>query len=225
MAVAGNRWGGPDPQLAGMRREYLADGLEVADLAADPIEAFVAWLNEVEAAGLPEPNAMVVSTVGPGGTPSSRMTLLKDVDERGFVFFTNYTSRKAREIDANPAVSLLFPWHGLRRQVIVGGRAGRVSREESAAYFASRPRGSKLGAWASRQSAVLSSRAEIDDRYEELTHRWPEGGVEVPAPDFWGGYRVVPHDVEFWQGRTSRLHDRLRFTRAANGWEVVRLAP
>ncbi|MGQ0467461.1 MAG: pyridoxamine 5'-phosphate oxidase [Sporichthyaceae bacterium] len=205
-----------------MRQEYLADGLDVADLAADPIEAFVAWLGEVNAAGLPEPNAMVVSTAGAGGVPSSRMTLLKDVDAAGFVFFTNYTSRKAGELDANPAVSLLFPWHGLRRQVIVSGRAERVSAEESAAYFASRPRGSQLGAWASRQSSVLGSRAELDDRFAELAARWPD---EVPVPDFWGGYRVVPHAIEFWQGRTSRLHDRLRFTRAGDGWHVDRLAP
>lgn len=219
-----DRWGGPDPQLAGMRQEYLADGLDVADLAADPIEAFTSWLTEVDGAGLPEPNAMVVSSVGADGTPSSRMTLLKDVDARGFVFFTNYTSRKARDIDANPAVSLLFPWHGLRRQVIVSGHARRVSAEESATYFRSRPRGSQLGAWASRQSSVLADRAELDDRFAELAQRWPEG-TAIPVPDFWGGYRVVPEVVEFWQGRTSRLHDRLRFTRVDAGWDVVRLAP
>lgn len=222
--MAAGRWGGPDPQLADMRREYLADGMDVADLPADPIEAFLAWLDEVDGAGLPEPNAMVVSTVGADGAPSSRMTLLKDVDSDGFVFFTNYGSRKASELEANPAVSLLFPWHGLRRQVIVAGRAQRVGPEESAAYFASRPRGSQLGAWASRQSSVLASRAELDARYEELTHRWPED-VDVPAPEFWGGYRVVPHAIEFWQGRTSRLHDRLRFTRTTDGWDVDRLAP
>ncbi len=219
-----DQWRGPDPQLAGMRQEYLADGLDVADLAADPVDAFAAWLSEVNGAGLPEPNAMVVSTVGADGTPTSRMTLLKDVDERGFVFFTNYTSRKAGEIDANPAVSLLFPWHGLRRQVIVTGRAERVTAAESAAYFASRPHASQVGAWASRQSSVLNSRAELDERYAELARRWPEG-TAVPVPGFWGGYRVVPQAVEFWQGRTSRLHDRLRFTRADAGWDVARLAP
>jgi pyridoxamine 5'-phosphate oxidase len=152
------------------------------------------------------------------------MTLLKDVDARGFVFFTNYTSRKARELDANPAASLLFPWHGLRRQVIVTGRAERVSAEESAAYFVTRPRGSQLGAWASRQSSVLAERAELDERFAELAERWP-AGTEVPVPDFWGGYRVTPQVVEFWQGRTSRLHDRLRFSRVGDGWTVVRLAP
>jgi pyridoxamine 5'-phosphate oxidase len=218
------RWGGPDPQLAGMRQEYLAEGLDVGDLAPEPITAFRAWLHEVDAAGLPEPNAMVVSTVDADGAPSSRMTLLKDVDARGFVFFTNYTSRKARQIDANPAVSLLFPWHGLRRQVIVAGRAERTSAEESAAYFVSRPRTSQIGAWASRQSSVLASRAELDDRYAELERRWPEG-TAVPVPDFWGGYRIVPEVVEFWQGRTSRLHDRLRFTRTDDAWQVERLAP
>jgi pyridoxamine 5'-phosphate oxidase len=201
-----------------MRREYMEAGLEAADLPADPIGAFRLWFDEVVAAGLAEPNAMVVSTAG----PSSRMTLLKTVDERGFVFYTNYTSRKARELDADPACSLLFPWHGLRRQVIVIGTAAKVPRAETEQYFATRPRGSQLGAWASHQSAVLADRAELDNRYAELERRWPD---TVPCPEFWGGYVVSPQSVEFWQGRASRLHDRLRYSRAGQGWVLERLAP
>jgi pyridoxamine 5'-phosphate oxidase len=215
---------GPDPALAGMRREYMAEGLDVTDLDPDPLVAFAAWLREVSAAGLAEPNAMVVSTVGADGAPSSRMALLKSLDARGLVFFTNYASRKAAELAANPQVCLLFPWHALRRQVIVSGTAERLAAEESAAYFRTRPRASQLGAWASRQSAVLSSRAELDERFEALAMRWPEG-VEVPAPEFWGGYLVTVASVEFWQGRASRLHDRLLFTRRSTGWTVDRLAP
>lgn len=201
-----------------MRREYMETGLEPADLPADPILAFKQWFDEVVDAGLAEPNAMVVSTSG----VSSRMTLLKSFDERGFVFFTNYTSRKAGELDADPRCSLLFPWHGLRRQVIVIGTAARTSRAETEEYFASRPRGSQLGAWASHQSSVVKDRAELDDRYAELEARWP---AEVPCPDFWGGYVITPATVEFWQGRPSRLHDRLRYKRTDDGWVVDRLAP
>ena len=201
-----------------MRREYMEAGLERTDLPADPLEAFQLWFDEVVEAGLAEPNAMVVSTAG----PSSRMTLLKTVDARGFVFYTNYTSRKARELDADPRCSLLFPWHGLRRQVIVTGTAARVSRQETEEYFATRPRGSQLGAWASPQSSVIPDRTALESRYAELEARWPG---EIPCPDFWGGYRVTPDAVEFWQGRPSRLHDRLRYSRGDSGWTVDRLAP
>lgn len=216
--------GGPDPVLAGMRQEYMAEGLDVGDLDPDPLVAFGVWFREVAAAGLAEPNAMVVSTVGADGAPSSRMTLLKEFDQRGFVFFTNYTSRKAADLDARGGVSLLFPWHGLRRQVIVSGVASRIDPAASAAYFRSRPRASQIGAWASRQSTVLGSRSELDERFDELSRRWP-AGTEVPVPDFWGGYRVAPQAVEFWQGRSSRLHDRLRYTRGPAGWTIERLAP
>jgi pyridoxamine 5'-phosphate oxidase len=215
---------GPDPALAGMRQEYMAEGLDVADLDPDPLVAFATWLREVAAAGLAEPNAMVVSTVGADGVPTSRMALLKSLDARGFVFFTNYSSRKAVELAGNPRVCLLFPWHALRRQVIVSGIVARVSPEESAAYFRTRPRASQLGAWTSRQSQVLASRAELDERYEDLAERWP-ADVEVPAPDFWGGYLVEVESIEFWQGRASRLHDRLCFTRQGDDWTVARLAP
>ena len=216
--------GVPDPNLAGMRQEYMAEGLDAADLDADPIAQFERWLSEVVDAGLPEPNAMVVASVSADCAPSTRMTLLKFVDARGFVFFTNYTSRKAGELTGNEAVSLLFPWHALRRQVIVTGTASRLPAAESAAYFRSRPRGSQLGAWASRQSSVLSTRAELDERFAELAARWPEG-TDVPIPDFWGGFVVAPTAVEFWQGRVSRLHDRLKYVRAGGGWALERLAP
>lgn len=169
---------------------------------------------------------MVVSTADSRGRPSSRTVLLKHYDARGFVFFTNYGSRKGRELTANPYVSLLFPWHPLARQVIVTGTAVRVGREETVAYFRTRPHGSQLGAWASDQSAVIGSRQELVDRYEELAARYPEG-EKVPAPPQWGGFRVVPDAIEFWQGHENRLHDRLRYVRESPeaGWHVERLCP
>ncbi|MFF4951700.1 pyridoxamine 5'-phosphate oxidase [Streptomyces chattanoogensis] len=214
----------PDPSP--MRAHYRAEGLAEADLAADPYGQFARWFKEAVAAGLHEPNAMVVSTVGPDGRPSSRTVLLKAFNDRGFVFYTNYTSRKGRELAENPHVSLLFPWHPLARQVIVSGTAERIGRDETAAYFRTRPHGSQLGAWASDQSAVVGSRAELEQAYEELAARYPEG-EQVPAPPHWGGYRVVAESVEFWQGRLNRLHDRLRYVHdgPADGWRVERLAP
>ncbi len=215
---------GPDPALAGLRREYMAEGLEICDLDPDPLVAFDAWLHEVATAGLAEPNAMVVSTVDATGAPQSRMALLKSLDARGFVFFTNYTSAKARDLAGNPAICLLFPWHALRRLVIVRGTAARIGPGESAEYFHSRPRASQLGAWASRQSSVLTSRTELDERFDRLARRWP-AGTDIPAPEFWGGFLVVPDSIEFWQGRASRLHDRLRYVRDSAGWAIRRLAP
>ncbi|EME99484.1 pyridoxamine 5'-phosphate oxidase [Streptomyces mobaraensis NBRC 13819 = DSM 40847] len=221
----------PDSPLdpAVMRAQYRTSGLREQDLAEDPYRQFARWFAEVTASGLEEPNAMVVSTADADGRPSSRTVLLKAYDERGFVFFTNYGSRKGLEIAANPYVSLLFPWHPLARQVIVAGRAERVAPEETAAYFHSRPHGSQVGALASAQSTVVGSREEIDAAYARLAARYPEG-TEVPVPTEWGGLRVVPESVEFWQGRENRLHDRLRFVRAAGPgqgeeWRVERLCP
>lgn len=191
-------------------------------MAADPITQFTVWFEEALAAGLPEPNAMVLATASAQGLPSARTVLLKGYDERGFVFYTNYASRKGRDLAANPYASLLFPWHPIRRQVRVEGSVETLAREESADYYHSRPYGSRIGAWASRQSEVVSSREELDSRYEELAARWPE---EPPVPDFWGGFRVVPSELEFWQGQLDRMHDRLRYRRADSGWILERLAP
>ncbi|MGW1073015.1 pyridoxamine 5'-phosphate oxidase [Streptomyces sp. NPDC002537] len=214
--------GALDP--AAMREQYGSTGLSEEDLAASPYEQFAVWFAEAVASGLQEPNAMILSTADATGRPSSRTVLLKGYDERGFVFYTNYGSRKAGEIDRNPYVSLLFPWHPLTRQVIVTGTARRVSPEETAAYFHSRPHGSQLGAWASEQSTVVSSRDEIDAAYERLAARYPEG-EPVPVPTGWGGFRVTADAVEFWQGRENRLHDRLRYGRTDAGWRVERLCP
>ncbi|MET9341472.1 MULTISPECIES: pyridoxamine 5'-phosphate oxidase [unclassified Nonomuraea] len=208
--------------LAGLRRTYEGQPLLESDVAAEPIAQFTRWFEEALEAGLPEPNAMVVATASAGGRPSARTVLLKGYDERGFVFFTNYESRKGRDLTENPRASLLFPWHPIRRQIRIEGSVVRLSHEDSAAYFNSRPYGSRVGAWASRQSAVVRSREELDDRYAELAARWPE---EPPVPDFWGGFRVVPIEVEFWQGQMDRMHDRLRYRRVHSGWELERLAP
>ncbi|WP_188266483.1 MULTISPECIES: pyridoxamine 5'-phosphate oxidase [unclassified Streptomyces] len=212
-----------------MREQYRTTELSAADLAPEPMAQFTRWFKETaENPAIHEPNAMIVSTATPDGRPSSRTVLLKHYDRAGFVFFTNYDSRKGTELTANPYVSLLFPWHPLARQVIVTGRAERVAPEETAAYFRTRPHGSQLGAWASRQSSVLASRAELLARYADLAVRHPEG-TEVPVPPHWGGVRVVPDAVEFWQGHENRLHDRLRYVREGGPdgetWRVERLAP
>lgn len=222
----GVRDDGHDQTLAALRREYGDHGLDLPDLADDPVTMFRRWLADTVAAGIHEPNAMVVATVGPDGRPSSRMVLLKELDLRGFVFFTNYESRKAREIAANQAVSLLFPWQDLQRQVRVEGTATRVSQADSEAYFATRPRESQLGAWASPQSRVVASRSALDERYGGVLAQFAELDA-VPLPPHWGGFRVVPEVVEFWQGRRGRMHDRLVYRRAedADGWRVERLAP
>ena len=193
-------------------------------LAADPLDQFSAWLADAVAAGLPEPNAMVLSTVSAAGRPRSRSVLLKGHGAAGLVFYTNRTSAKAQDLAANGYACVLFPWYALRRQVIVQGTVTPLSLAESEPYFHSRPHGSQLGAWASRQSSVIASRAVLEDTYAELERRWPEG-TEVPMPDFWGGYRLAPEIVEFWQGRLNRLHDRLRYRRDGARWLVERLSP
>ncbi|MEV4479642.1 pyridoxamine 5'-phosphate oxidase [Micromonospora coxensis] len=209
-----------------MRNEYAADlGLSETDLAADWHTQFDRWFADAVAAGLPEPNAMVVGTADAAGRPSGRTVLLKGYDPEGFVFYTNHASRKGAEIAANPWASLVFPWFPMQRQVVVTGRVEQVDRAETEAYFASRPRGSQLGAWASTQSRVIPDRAALDAAYEEAAARFADVG-QIPAPPHWGGLRVRPETVEFWQGRASRLHDRLRFRRADHGdWVVERLAP
>jgi pyridoxamine 5'-phosphate oxidase len=216
-----------DRDLAALRREYSIGGLSESDLAPEPIAMFRRWLHDVTVAGLHEPNAMVVSTATPDGVPSSRIVLLKGLDDRGFVFFTNYASRKGAELDANPAVALLFPWHDLERQVRVEGRATRLDAAANAAYFATRPRASQIGAWASPQSRVVSSREELDRWYAETAARFggPHGDEDVELPPDWGGYRVAPQVVEFWQGQRGRMHDRLRYVATENGWRTERLAP
>ncbi|MFJ7209768.1 pyridoxamine 5'-phosphate oxidase [Streptomyces sp. NPDC098789] len=207
-----------------MRRQYRSAVFREEDLAEDPMAQFARWFGLAAVARVIEPNAMVVSTADAVGRPSSRTVLLKRFDERGFVFFTNYSSRKVREIDVNPYVSLLFPWHSMARQVVVTGSAARIGRDETAAYFHSRPHGSQLGAWASEQSRVIGSREELDQRYAELVRRYPEG-VRVPVPSEWGGVRVVPDAVEFWQGHENRLHDRLKYVTEGEEWHVERLCP
>ena len=205
--------------LASMRKQYRAEGLSETELAATPVEQFARWFKQAATdGGLFEPNAMVVSTADAEGRPSSRTVLLKHFDAQGFVFYTNYDSRKGRELDANPHVSLLFPWHPMARQVVVTGVARRTGRDETAAYFRTRPHGSQLGAWASVQSSVVADRRALDAAYAELAARYPEG-EQVPVPPHWGGFRVVPQAVEFWQGRENRLHDRLRYVaEGGGGW-------
>lgn len=217
-------------RIAALRQEYSARGLDEGDLAPTWHETFTGWLSDVVATGLPEPNAMVVATVAEDGAPSARTVLLKAVDERGLVFFTNLGSRKGTELAANPKVAAVFPWHALQRQVLVQGIASLVSRDEVEAYFAQRPRGAQLGAWASPQSAVVADRAELERRFAEAEEVF---GTEapIPPPPHWGGVRIDPVSVEFWQGRPSRMHDRLRFRRVGGrrgaevSWVVERLAP
>jgi pyridoxamine 5'-phosphate oxidase len=213
------------PSPAGMRRDYIErSGLLETDLAADWIGQFTRWFAEAQAAGLPEPNAMIVATADAEARPSARTVLLKGYDERGFVFFTNYRSRKGVEALTNPVASLVFPWFAMQRQVLVAGSVAPVDRAETEAYFATRPRGSQLGAWASPQSQVLPDRAAVEAGLSAAVERFGTAG-EVPAPPHWGGLRVTPETVEFWQGRTSRLHDRLRYRRTEEGFVVERLAP
>jgi pyridoxamine 5'-phosphate oxidase len=210
--------------LADLRKDYSLAGLAEKDLARDPFRQFEKWFQEAEAAKIPEPNAMTLATATREGRPSARTVLLKGLDGRGFVFYSNYESRKGRELEANPQVTLVFPWVAIERQVLIEGTATKVAREESEAYFHSRPRASQLGAWVAQQSAVIAGRAVLEDTMKALEKKY--AGQDVPLPANWGGWRVAPETVEFWQGRRSRLHDRLRFRREKDGgWSVERLAP
>lgn len=212
-----------DATIANLRREYAKQALDEQSVAAEPLAQFRIWFDAALASGIVEPNAMVLSTADADGRPSARVVLLKDIDDRGLSFYTNYNSRKADDIAANPRVSLTFWWQELERQVRVEGRAEQLAESESDLYFASRPRGSRLGAWASPQSAVVASREELEHALEEVETRFGDG--DVARPPHWGGYRVVPDVVEFWQGRPARLHDRIRYRRSSDKWLIERLAP
>ena len=212
------------PDLAKLRSEYTAHGLRRADLHSDPVQQFSTWFAAALAAEIRDVNAMSLATATRDGKPSVRIVLLKGFDERGFSFFTNYDSGKGRDLDANPFAEMVFYWPQLERQVRISGEVERTSREDSAAYFHSRPLGSQLGAWVSKQSEVIDARKVLDARLNEMTERFENG--EIPLPPHWGGYRLKPDRYEFWQGRPNRLHDRFRYSRKADGtWLIDRLAP
>lgn len=210
--------------LSDFRKEYSAKGLHRSDLASDPMQQFTHWFQQAIELQVHEPNAMSLATVDDHGAPLLRTVLLKYFDANGFVFFTNYESRKARHIAANPHVSLLFPWITLERQVIIQGRAEKISAAESLKYFTSRPRDSQLGAWVSQQSSVINSRKLLMQKLHEISEKFKHG--EIPLPSFWGGFRIVPHTIEFWQGGPARIHDRFLYTQQADGaWNIERLSP
>jgi pyridoxamine 5'-phosphate oxidase len=214
----------PDAALAALRVDYSRGRLDEADVSPDPVEQFGRWFNEARAANVPEANAMTLATADAEGNPSARIVLLKSFDARGFAFYTNYDSRKGRELAVNPRAALCVFWQPLERQVRVEGTVERVGREESEAYFSGRPRQAQIGAWVSQQSSPITSRAELERIEAELQQRFE--GKPVPLPDYWGGYRVVPRAIEFWQGRPSRLHDRLLYTSSeGGGWVLRRLSP
>lgn len=214
---------GTGADLGALRKEYSTRGIDREDLDDDPVRQFDRWFEEARSAGLHEPNAMSLATGNASGELGIRTVLLKLYDARGFVFFTNYGSRKARDIAENAHVALLFPWIPLERQVKITGRAEKISTAESMRYFQSRPRGSQIGAWVSNQSQPLTSRQMLEGTFRKMQEKFREG--KVPLPDFWGGYRVVPETIEFWQGRQNRLHDRFEYRRSGEGWDVRRLMP
>lgn len=209
-------------ELHRLRVDYGIGALNESDVAADPIDQFARWFSDAQVAGIAEPNAMTLATADATGKPSARIVLLKDVDANGFTFFTNYGSRKGDELAANPRAALLFFWQPLERQVRIEGTVTKVSAEESRAYFAKRPRGARIGAWASRQSRSLESREALETAWKSFEAKFPD---DVPLPEWWGGYRLRPEVVEFWQGRRSRLHDRLIYSREGGNWALQRIAP
>ena len=209
--------------IAHLRREYMYAGLSREDLAPDPVVQFERWFREATAADLLTPNALSLATAAPDGMPSVRTVLLKAFDHRGFVFYTNYGSRKAREIEANPQAAMLFHWLEFDRQVKIQGQVSRVSSVETLRYFSSRPRGSQIGAWCSQQSAPVGSRMLLEQAFDSMQRKFAAG--KIPVPDFWGGYRVEPERIEFWQGRENRLHDRFEYQRDGADWTIMRLAP
>jgi pyridoxamine 5'-phosphate oxidase len=211
-------------KLEEFRREYTQGGLERDDLADNPLEQFKLWMQQTIKSGIPDPNAMTIATVDATGQPSQRIVLLKHLDEKGFVFYTNLNSRKAQELKQNSKISLHFPWYFLERQVKVCGVAEQLSTADVLKYFITRPRDSQLGAWASQQSRPISSRALLMQQFESMKNKFSKG--EIPLPDFWGGFRVKPHQIEFWQGGAARLHDRFQYDLRKNGtWDIQRLEP
>ena len=209
--------------LESLRREYLQGGLRREELIDDPLDQFSLWMQQALDLEIYDPTAMTIATVNEEGQPSQRIVLLKHFDQDGFIFYTNYGSRKSNELDSNSKVSLHFPWHVIDRQVKICGTASKISPVESLKYFLSRPKESQIAAVASHQSEVLTSRSSLLDKFESIKQKFKDG--DIPLPDYWGGYRIVPHEIEFWQGGANRLHDRFRYLRHENNWLIDRLAP